>query len=92
MKRPVFSFRPNMDQDDHRAAWEILSHVPEGRKNQYLVKAILHEKECGHMEQIIRKVIKEEMEGLPLRVVQEAEEKEQLPAQALYFISMLQDE
>lgn len=41
MKRPVFSFRPNMKDPNHRKAWEILQLVPEGEKTAYLVNAIL---------------------------------------------------
>lgn len=36
MRRPVFSFRPNMDNPEHRQAWEILQSVPEGQKNQFV--------------------------------------------------------
>lgn len=45
MRRPVFSFRPNMDNPEHRQAWEILRSVPEGQKNQFVVSAILKSKE-----------------------------------------------
>ena len=41
MRRPVFSFRPNMENPDHREAWRILKGIPEGQKNLFLVQAIL---------------------------------------------------
>lgn len=41
MKRPVFSFRPNRKDRNHRKAWSILEKVPEGEKSQFVVDAIL---------------------------------------------------
>ena len=39
----MFSFRPNMENPDHREAWRILKGIPEGQKNLFLVRAILRE-------------------------------------------------
>ena len=41
MSRPVFSFRPTLDDSEHKRAWEILQSVPNGQKNAFLVQAIL---------------------------------------------------
>lgn len=91
MKRPVFSFRPNMDHADHRQAWEILSRVPEGQKNQYLVQAILEVQERAYLEKVIRETVREElksggMERMP------ACEKEEIPGQMLDFLFQMEQE
>ena len=91
MKRPVFSFRPNMDHADHRQAWEILSRVPEGQKNQYLVQAILEVQERAYLEKVIRETVREElksggMERMP------ACEKEEIPNQMLDFLFQMEQE
>ena len=41
MSRPLFMFRPNLQNEEHRRAWEILQAVPEGQKNAFLVQVIL---------------------------------------------------
>ena len=41
MKRPKFMFRPNLQNADHRRAWELLQAVPNGQKSAFLVQAIL---------------------------------------------------
>lgn len=40
MNRPIFMFRPNLRNSEHRKAWEILQNVPEGQKNAFLVQAV----------------------------------------------------
>lgn len=64
MSRPVFSFRPNMENLEHRRAWEILQGVPEGQKNQFLVRAILKEDLSRHLEEAVRKAVREELGGV----------------------------
>ena len=41
MSRPLFMFRPNLRNAEHRKAWEVLQNVPEGQKSAFLVRAIL---------------------------------------------------
>ena len=41
MSRPLFMFRPNLRNAEHRKAWEVLQNVPEGQKSAFLVQAIL---------------------------------------------------
>ena len=36
MNRPLFGFRPNLQNERHRRAWEILQAVPDGQKNAFL--------------------------------------------------------
>lgn len=64
MSRPVFSFRPNMENPEHRRAWKILQGVPEGQKNLFLVRAILKEDFARHLERMVRKAVREEMGGV----------------------------
>lgn len=45
MNRPLFGFRPNLQNERHRRAWEILQAVPDGQKNAFLVQAILESEE-----------------------------------------------
>lgn len=50
MRRPVFSFRPNMDNPEHRQAWEALQSVPKGQKNQFVVSTILKSRDGECLE------------------------------------------
>ena len=50
VKRPVFSFRLNLDNPDHKKAWEILQSVPDGQKSSYLVQVILKDQENNQLE------------------------------------------
>lgn len=59
MKRPVFSFRPNRKDRNHRKAWSILEKVPEGEKSQFVVDAILFYDQADALEQLIRKSVRE---------------------------------
>ena len=55
MSRPLFGFRPNLRNKAHRKAWEILQAVPEGRKNAFLVQAILEHEEKEALESTLRR-------------------------------------
>ena len=57
MSRPVFSFRPNMENPEHRRAWDILQDIPEGQKNLFLVRAIIQEDWALHLERMVRKAV-----------------------------------
>lgn len=92
MKRPVFSFRPKLENPSHRRAWEILQAVPEGQKNAYLVQAILQAEEKNVLEKVIRQVIHEELKNLSIPVQENAKPKsEEIPASMLEFLSSLGD-
>ena len=58
VKRPVFSFRLNLDNPDHKKAWEILQSVPDGQKSSYLVQVILKDQENNQLEKSIRQAIR----------------------------------
>ena len=40
MSRPRFSFRPNLQNEEHRKAWDILQSVPEGQRNTFIAREI----------------------------------------------------
>lgn len=90
MRRPVFSFRPNMDNPEHRQAWGILQSVPEGQKNQFVVSAILRLKEGEYLEQIVRQTVREEMQNVALLLKQDVEKAtEGIPDQMMGFLEQL---
>ena len=90
MRRPVFSFRPNMDNPEHRQAWEILQSVPEGQKNQYVVSVILQSKERECLERLVRQAVREEMHNAaPLQKQEMEKEQEEIPEQMLGFLEQL---
>jgi len=43
-------FRPNLQNEEHRRAWEILQTVPEGQKNAFLVQVILENAQREELE------------------------------------------
>lgn len=90
MRRPVFSFRPNMENPEHKQAWEILKSVPDGQKNQYLVQAILKLQDTEYMETVIRKVVREELGNISI-VQEEPMEKEEIPNQMLDFLFQMEE-
>ena len=45
-------FRPNLQNEEHRRAWEILQTVPEGQKNAFLVQVILENASEKNWKQI----------------------------------------
>ena len=61
VSRPVFSFRPTLDDPEHKRAWEILQRVPNRQKNAFLVQAILQSEDSEKMAGMIRQVIREEL-------------------------------
>lgn len=92
MNRPRFAFRPNLQNEDHRRAWEALTAVPEGQRNAFLVRAILQSVREDAMEEILRRVIREELGTAPLSPSQPVEAKEEIPEDMLCFIGSLLDE
>lgn len=99
MSRPVFSFRPNPENPEHQKAWEILKNVPEGQKNLFLVRAIIQEDLARHLERMVRKAVREELEGVRLEkrtVLSEPEvpgaeiPEPEIPGQMLDFLSRIE--
>ncbi|HIZ13442.1 MAG TPA: plasmid segregation centromere-binding protein ParR [Candidatus Mediterraneibacter stercorigallinarum] len=95
MKRPVFSFRPNLKNPDHRKAWETLLDVPEREKTAYLVHAILAYEQTAALEDVIRRAVREEMQGMYIQADTEKSEQtdtDNVPEEMMEFLSMLQEE
>ena len=94
MSRPVFSFRPNPENPEHQRAWEILSSVPEGQKNLFLVQAILQKDQAQYLEKMIRGAVREALDGIRLEKapgLAEPESREQeIPGQMLDFLSQME--
>lgn len=67
MNRPRFSFRPSPQLDSHMRAWEYLQEVPEGQRNDFLVQAILRMREDTVLEEALRKLLREELQGILLQ-------------------------
>ena len=92
VKRPVFSFRLNLENPDHRRAWEILKSVPDGQKSSYLVQVILKNQESNQLEKSIRQIIQEELKNVSISKSEKYKaEKEEIPSQMLDFLSGLED-
>lgn len=90
MRRPVFSFRPNMDNPEHRQAWEALQSVPEGQKNQFVVSAILKSRDGECLERIVRQAVREEMQnGIPAQRPEAGRKPEGIPEQMMGFLEQL---
>lgn len=94
MKRPVFSFRPNLKEGNHRRAWEILSSVPEGEKTAYLVNAVLFYDQATGLEEMIRRAVRKELEGsrIPSVPAEKEEDDGNVPEEMFEFLEMLQEE
>ena len=71
MNRPLFGFRPNLQNERHRRAWEILQAVPDGQKNAFLVQAILESEEKEAFETTLRRVLREELQTVPSQPVKQ---------------------
>ena len=41
MKRPQYVFRPNINDPQHRRAWELLQQMPPAKRKEFLVQSIL---------------------------------------------------
>ena len=57
-------FRPNLQNEEHRRAWEILQTVPEGQKNAFLVQVILENAQREELETILRRVAHEKRRNI----------------------------
>ena len=90
MNRPIFMFRPNLRNSEHRKAWEILQNVPEGQKNAFLVQAVLGTVQKEELERLLRRVIREEIQAVP---VSAASQEDKSPQEMMGFLdSLLEDE
>ena len=99
MSRPLFMFRPNLRNAEHRKAWEVLQNVPEGQKSAFLVKAILDSARQDTLESTLRRILREELKSsstLPCRALPAGESTqapgETIPQEMMGFLDSLMDE
>lgn len=88
MSRPVFSFRPNMEDVDHRRAWEALQSVPAGQKNRFLVQSILNMQDEQRLEELVRRAVREELNSGEWTHL-DRKQQEEIPTQMLDFLSQI---
>ena len=92
MSRPVFSFRPTLDDSEHKRAWEILQSVPNGQKNAFLVQAILQSADSENLIEKIRMVFREELKGVQISPEKNMGIQEDgIPSQMLDFLSGMEE-
>ena len=83
-------FRPNLRNSEHRKAWEILQNVPEGQKNAFLVQGVLGTVQKEELEHLLRRIIREEIQAVP---VSAASREDKIPQEMIGFLdSLLEDE
>ena len=87
MTRPLYMFRPNLQNEEHRKAWEILQSVPEGQKSAFLVRAILATEQQRELEATLRRALREELKAVPSQPVQPPEEA--IPQEMTGFLGSL---
>ena len=87
MSRPLFMFRPNLQNKDHQKAWEILQGVPEGQKSAFLVQAILETARKKELETTLRRVLREELKCVPFQPIPQHEET--IPQEMMGFLNSL---
>lgn len=92
MSRPVFSFRPTLEDPEHKRAWEILQSVPGRQKNAFLVQAILQSEDRGKMEDAIRQIVREEIWTAHFVPKDTADKTaDGIPVQMLDFLSSMEE-
>ena len=90
MKRPQYVFRPNLNEPQHRRAWELLQQMPSARRKEFLVQAILAAEQTDRLEKSIRKVVREELQTASIATaVPSLPPDDAIPDSALNFLSTL---
>ena len=90
MKRPQYVFRPNLNDPQHRRAWELLQQMPSARRKEFLVQAILATEQTDRLEESIRKVVREELQAVNItNAVPSPPPANAIPDSALDFLSTL---
>ena len=90
MKRPQYVFRPNLSDPQHRRAWALLQQMPSARRKEFLVQAILATEQTDRLEEIIRKVVCEELQTASIATaVPSLPPDDAIPDSALNFLSTL---
>ena len=90
MKRPQYVFRPNLNEPQHRRAWELLQQMPSARRKEFLVQAILAAEQTDRLEKSIRKVVRAELQAASIATaVPSLPPDDAIPDSALNFLSTL---
>jgi hypothetical protein len=90
MKRPQYVFRPNLNDPQHRRAWELLQQMPSARRKEFLVQSILAAEQTDKLEESIRKVVREELQAVNITsAVSSPPPKNAVPDSALDFLNSL---
>ena len=90
MKRPQYVFRPNLNDPQHRRAWELLQQMPSARRKEFLVQAILTTEQTDRLEKSIRKVVREELQAVSITsAVPSPPPANAIPDTALDFLNSL---
>nr|WP_289707436.1 plasmid segregation centromere-binding protein ParR [Enterocloster clostridioformis] len=71
-----------------------MSHVPEGEKTAYLVNAVLFYDQAAGLEEMVRRAVREELQGrqIPVNPAEKEENSGDVPEEMFEFLSMLQGE
>ena len=90
MKRPQYVFRPNINDPQHRRAWELLQQMPSARRKEFLVQSILAAEQTDRLEKSIRKVVREELQATSITTsVSSQPPANAIPDSALDFLNSL---
>ena len=90
MKRPQYVFRPNLNEPQHRRAWELLQQMPSARRKEFLVQAILAAEQTDRLEESIRKVVRAELQAASITTSVSSQPPENaIPDSALDFLNSL---
>ena len=90
MKRPQYVFRPNLNDPQHRRAWELLQQMPSARRKEFLVQSILAAEQTDRLEKSIRKVVRAELQAVSITTsVPSPLSENAIPDSALDFLNSL---
>ena len=90
MKRSQYVFRPNLNDPQHRRAWELLQQMPSAKRKEFLVQSILAAEQTDRLEKSIRKVVREELQTASIATaVPSLPPDDAIPDSALNFLSTL---
>ena len=90
MKRPQYVFRPNLNDPQHRRAWELLQQMPSARRKEFLVQSILAAEQTDRLEKSIRKVVRAELQAVSITTSVSSQPPENaIPDSALDFLNSL---
>ena len=90
MKRSQYVFRPNLNEPQHRRAWELLQQMPSARRKEFLVQSILAAEQKDRLEKSIRKVVREELQVVTLTgAIPRTRATDIIPPSAINFLASL---